>query len=206
MVPFDIPPGRPGEARRYFASHKSVNPFGRRLGIMDLFAHLASGGLLGRSFRPTGDKWVPFAVFGAVAAISPDVDAPLALLGPEVWAKYHQLFTHSLVGLVLVPLALSLIPFRFAPWQTRYVLALAGWSLHVFLDVCANWGVPVLWPISRDRWALHLLDSDFSWRIDMLLIVGLASTLWEPATGYARTISIATAILLAIWFISGLPT
>ena len=173
---------------------------------MDAFAHLASGGLLGRCFQPTGKGWVAFALFGAVAAISPDVDAPLALLGTETWAKHHQVFTHSLIGLVLVPLALSLIPFRFAPWRDRYPLCLAGWILHVALDVCANWDVPVLWPVSQDRWALHLLERDFSWPIDMLLVVGLASTLWQPAMRYARTLAIATAVLLALWLVGDFPT
>ena len=149
---------------------------------------------------------MPFAVFGAVAGISPDVDAPLALLGTEAWAKYHQVFTHSLVGLVLVPLGLSLLPLRFAPWRIRYVLALSGWLLHVVLDVCAIWEVPVLWPVSQNRWALYLLDRDFSWRIDMLLVVGLASTLWQPAMRHARTLTIATATLLALWLAAGFPT
>ena len=175
-------------------------------GQLDAFAHLASGGLLGRAFRPTGEHWVPFAVFGAVAAISPDADAPLVLLGTEAWAKYHQVFTHSLIGLAVVPLALSLLPFQFAPWRARYALALSGWLLHVALDVCANWEVPVLWPLSQDRWALHLLDRDFSWPIDMLLVVGLALTLWQPAMRHARALSIATAVLLTLWLAAGFPT
>ncbi len=161
---------------------------------------------MGRAFQPTGERWVPFAVFGAVAAVSPDVDAPLALLGTEAWAKHHQVFTHSLLGCVWVPLALSLLPLRFAPWRVRYVLALFGWLLHVVLDVCANWEVPVMWPVSQDRWALHLLDRDFSWPIDMLLVVGLASTLWQPTMRHARSLAIATAALLALWLVAGLPT
>jgi membrane-bound metal-dependent hydrolase YbcI (DUF457 family) len=162
--------------------------------------------LLGRAFLPTGERWVPFALFGAVAAISPDVDAPLALLGAEAWATHHQLFTHSLIGLALVPLALSLFPFQFAPWPTRYTLALSGWLLHVLLDVCANWEVPLLWPVSRNRWALHLLDTDFSWPIDMLLVLGLALTLWQPAMIHARALSVATAAILVLWLAAGLPT
>lgn len=175
-------------------------------GTLDAFAHLASGGLLGRAFLPTGERWVPFAVFGAVAAISPDVDAPLALLGTEAWAKYHQVFTHSLVGLALVPLALSLLPLRFAPWHTRYILALSGWLLHVVLDVCANWDVPLLWPASQSRWSLQLLETDFSWPIDMLLVLGLAFTLWQPAMRHARPIAMATGAILVLWLAAGLPT
>ena len=162
--------------------------------------------MLGRAFLPTGEHWVAFAVFGAVAAISPDVDAPLALLGTEAWAKHHQVFTHSLIGLAFVPLILSLFPFRFAPWRTRYTLALSGWLLHVVLDVCANWEVPLLWPVSQNRWSLQLLRTDFSWPIDMLLVLGLALTLWQPAMSHARALSIATAAVLVLWLAAGLPT
>ena len=162
--------------------------------------------MLGRAFLPTGEHWVPFAVFGAVAAISPDVDAPLVLLGTEAWAKHHQVYTHSLIGVALVPLLLSLFPFQFAPWRTRYTLALSGWLLHVALDICANWEVPLLWPVSQNRWALHLLDTDFSWPIDMLLVLGLAITLWQPAMSHARAVSVATAAVLVLWLTVGLPT
>jgi membrane-bound metal-dependent hydrolase YbcI (DUF457 family) len=192
-------------AHRWCAARRDVRRAASGASL-DLFAHLASGALLGRAFRPTGEHWASFALFGAAAAISPDVDAPLALLGTETWAKYHQVFTHSLVGLAVVPLGLSLLPFRFAPWRTRYVLALSGWCLHVSLDLCANWEVPVPWPLSQDRWALQLLDQDFSWPLDMLLVVGLALTLWQPAMRHARTLSIATAVLLALWLAIGLPT
>lgn len=173
---------------------------------MDAFAHLASGALLGRSSRPTGQRWLGFALFGAAAAISPDVDAPLALVGADAWAKYHQLLTHSLIGLVLVPLALASLPFRFAPWRTRYLLSVSGWLIHVVLDVCANWGVPVLWPLSSERWALHQLDSDFSWAIDMVFVVGLALTLWNPAMRHARPVALATAAAVALWLVADLPT
>ncbi len=162
--------------------------------------------MLGRAFLPTGEHWVAFSVFGAVAAISPDVDAPLVLLGTEAWAKHHQVFTHSLIGVALVPLIFSLFPFQFAPWRTRYTLALSGWLLHVVLDFCANWEVPLLWPVSQDRWALHLLDTDFSWPIDMLLVLGLALTLWQPAMSHARALSVATAAVLVLWLAAGLPT
>jgi membrane-bound metal-dependent hydrolase YbcI (DUF457 family) len=187
-------------------SSRAPGPIGGEGAELDAFAHLASGGLLGRAFQPTGERWVPFALFGAVAAISPDVDAPLVLLGTEVWAKHHQVFTHSIIGLAVVPLALSLFPFKFASWRARYVIALCGWLLHVALDVCANWEVPVLWPISQDRWALNLLDRDFSWSIDMLLVLGLGVTLWNPAMRYARVVAVATAALLALWLLLGFPT
>jgi len=173
---------------------------------LDPFAHLASGALLGRAVRPTGEAWPAFALFGLAAGIAPDVDAPLALFGADVWGRWHQLFTHSLVGLLWVPLGLSLLPFRFAPWRTRFALALGGWTLHVVLDLVARWPVPVAWPASDEKWALLLLVRDFSWTIDMLLVVGLALTLWDPARPHARWIAVTTALIVAGWLMAGLPT
>jgi hypothetical protein len=40
----------------------------------------------------------------------------------------------------------------------------------------------------------------------MLLVLGLALTLWEPAMGHAKSISMATAALVALWLATGLPT
>ncbi len=172
---------------------------------MDAFAHLASGALLGRAARPTGEHWRQFAFFGAIAGISPDIDAPIALFGAEAWAQWHQLLTHSLLGLAVVPALLASLPFRFALFRTRYALALSGWSLHVLLDVVARWPVPVLWPLGTQRWALFLTQSDFSWSLDMLLVVGLATSLWEPAMRHGRSIALATGIVLVVWLYAGLP-
>ena len=173
---------------------------------MDPFAHLASGALVGRAFRPDGPRWLPFALFGAAAGVSPDLDAPLALFGPEAWSRWHQLYTHSLVGVVWVPLLLSAYPFQFAPWRQRYAVALAGWLLHVILDVSARWPVPVLWPVSDQAWALYTLRSDFSWSVDMLFVVGLGLSLWDRAMPYARWTALGSFVAVGAWLALGLPT
>ncbi len=83
---------------------------------------------------------------------------------------------------------------------------LAGWALHVTLDVVGRWPVPVLWPLSETRWALYRLDRDFSLTLDLVLIVGLAATLWDPAQRHARPIAIGTGLVLCFWLAAGLPT
>ncbi len=173
---------------------------------MDPFAHAASGALLGRAAVPTGDAWRAALGFGVVAAMAPDVDAPLALLGPEAWARWHQVWTHSLVGLVWVPLLVSALPFRFARWRTRYGVALAGWALHVVLDAVGRWPVPLAWPLSAERFGWPLLERDFSWTVDMLIVAGLAASLWDRALAQARWIAGATALAVALWLGLGLPT
>jgi membrane-bound metal-dependent hydrolase YbcI (DUF457 family) len=140
--------------------------------------------------------------------IAPDIpEFPLLLSGPDAWHTWHQVFTHSLAGLLWIPPVLALLVFR---WDvsTRFKLgmAYAGWALHVALDVVARWPVPLLWPVSDERYALNRLDADFSWGLDMLLVVGLAITLWGPARAKARLIAVAVAGVLAGWLILGLPT
>ena len=173
---------------------------------MDIFAHSISGALIGRAVRPEGKGWREMVAYAALAGVSPDIDAPIALLGPEMWYKWHQIFTHSLVGLIWIPAVLSIIPCKFAAWRTRYAIALAGWFLHVLLDFFALWPVPLLWPLSSHRWNYPLISSDFSWIVDMLLLIGLAFTLWDPAQRHARWIAAITAIVVTIWLFAGLPT
>ena len=156
--------------------------------------------------RPTGDRWASVAVFGALAGLSPDVDAPLALLGHDMWHDWHQLFTHSLVGVVWVPVLMSLLFPKIGSWRMRYGFALAGWALHVLLDVCARWPVPVPWPVSNARFAWYAIERDFSWPVDMIFVLGLAVTLWDPAQKHARPIVGAIAVLVAGWLLLGLPT
>jgi membrane-bound metal-dependent hydrolase YbcI (DUF457 family) len=173
---------------------------------VDIFAHAIAGGLLGRAVAPASERWKRTAVIGAVAGVSPDIpDTPLVFMGHEAWLQWHQLYTHSLVGLVWVPPLFALL-FVGLSWRRRFLLAYAGWGLHVLLDVVANWPVPVPWPLLDSRWALVRLESDFSWIIDMIFIVGMAATLWEPAMKHARAISGATFAVVAAWLALGLPT
>ncbi len=172
---------------------------------LDVFAHLASGALLGRAVRPTGAQWKGVALFAAAAGLSPDIDAPIAFWGAEAWAQWHQLFTHSLLGLLVIPALCSVLPFRFASWKKRYALALGGWGLHVALDGVSRWPVPIAWPLSSQRWALFLTTSDFVLSIDMILVLGLAASLWEPAMRYARSIAIVTYLAMFTWIAAGLP-
>lgn len=172
---------------------------------MDIFAHSTSGALLGRSIRPEGNDRKSVVLYSTLAGISPDIEAPIALLGYDVWYRWHQLFTHSLFGMLWVPLLISLLPFRFTKWKTRYFIALAGWGIHILLDLCAIWPVPLLWPLSDQKWTISFLAADFSLIIDMILLVGLALTCWGPVEKYARLISTATAAVIAVWFALGLP-
>jgi len=173
---------------------------------MDIFAHTASGMLLGRAFQPAGPNWRSFLAFGAIAGILPDLDLPIALLGHDAWFRWHQVLTHSLPGLIFLPLLPALIPFGIPSFKTRYFLALSGWTVHVCLDLAARWPVPLLWPLSDQRWTFRLIRADFSWIIDMLLLIGLALSLWEPAIRHGRRIAVATFAGVAAWLLLGFPT
>lgn len=172
---------------------------------MDVIAHGVAGALLGRSIAPRGEDAGYIATFCAIAALSPDIDFPLALLGHDVWYHHHQLYTHSLLGLLWVPALLAALSKRLS-FRRAYPLALVGWGLHVVMDVCARWPVPVPWPLSDARWCWRLIAADFSWIVDMILLVGLLLTLWDPARPHARWIAIGTGIFAGGWMLAGLPT
>ena len=81
--------------------------------------------------------------------------------------------------------------------KRKYDISLAGWSLHVSLDFVANWPMPLFWPVTSERYSLGLLSQDFSWRLDMLLVIGLAATLWDRAMPHARPIFLITWVAMA---------
>ena len=74
------------------------------------------------------------------------------------------------------------------------------------MDVVARWPVPVPWPLSSERWALYLIAQDFSLTIDIVLVVGLLATLYDPLQPRARPIALGTAALVTVWLAAGLPT
>ncbi len=161
---------------------------------------------MGRAFQPEGLHRKAFIIFGGTAGFLPDIDIPIALMGHNAWFRWHQLFTHSLIGLLFLPLLLALIPFKFASFRIRYGMSLCGWILHICLDLSARWPVPLLWPLTEKRWSFMMIKDDFSWIVDMLLIIGLAISLWDPMVKHGRRIANATLIFVAAWLILGLPT
>lgn len=87
-----------------------------------------------------------------VAAVAPDA----GMLCPFDCPITHSLFGAPLFSLIL-SLALYLSFRRSIPFTTLYLLSLAGWLLHIGLDVAAVGGAPLFYPVARQTISLDLL-------------------------------------------------
>lgn len=102
------------------------------------------------------------AWMGAVAAVLPDTDMAIGLVGrllgnPWLGWQYHRGFTHSLFAVPVMALGLALIWHRYASYKGfAFWYLCAGLALlsHPLLDWCTSYGTVLLTPLSDGRFAL----------------------------------------------------
>lgn len=130
-----------------------------------------------------------FAVIGgyalaSFAALVPDIDTPGSMisrmLGPVgmilSWAVRkigggHRKITHSLLGVALValPFMWCVTSWRLQPWiAAAFVL---GYIMHILADMTTISGCPLLWPVNRHNYGLHLITTNKG--VEHLVIVPL---------------------------------
>lgn len=94
-------------------------------------------------------------VFFLIGSILPDLDVFLMLLGKRVYLKNHQGFSHSLVFLPLFSLMIVVLFTPLIPFAWGNVLAIGvGILVHVLLDYSNTYGISLLYPLSKKRFAL----------------------------------------------------
>lgn len=131
--------------------------------------HFGPSGFLGLTFR----KWIDVPVF-VLANVAIDVEVAVIGFAGLGW-PYHR-FCHTLVGGVVVGIALGLIAYPFMPvfkWGMNLIrlpyqrsslkkLILSGilgsW-LHVLIDAIYHWDVQTFWPLIA-RPLYHLLTKN----------------------------------------------
>ena len=172
---------------------------------MDNLAHslfgaaLANAGLARRCGRGT-------TLALLLASNVPDLDFPWALCqggGAQILLSRRTL-THSVVGGPLLALALAacLKPFlREQPWKRLWGLCLLGIAGHVFLDLLNSFGVLVLYPLSRTRFALSwvFIVDPVVWALLAMPLLGLLRP-W----GRARLEVLSRTMLAALGLYLGL--
>jgi len=138
-------------------------------------------------------------VFGAVVAMTPDLDVVMNATGPVAEWIWHRGPTHALwFGPVVGP-AVGWLLWRWMGGRLRDWIGLAVVALftHPLLDVFTTYGTQLLAPFSHRRFALDavaIVDPAYS----LVLALGLAAGLWRgPATAAARA---------AAWVALGLTT
>ncbi|MFQ6104751.1 MAG: metal-dependent hydrolase [Candidatus Glassbacteria bacterium] len=115
---------------------------------MDIATHILAGRAAGKISGETKAA----ALAGMIGGVLPDTDS-LALFSPpleEVLERRGCL--HSIVSVFLTAVLITLIcsAARKSHRKTVFLAALGGGLTHLLLDVITPWGVPLLWPLSRD--------------------------------------------------------
>ncbi len=150
-------------------------PFERAIAPEAVAASVASGMPLG-----TASSFGLLCLFAVLGALLPDLDAPRSLLStfsvgsrrenvqpfalPALVlhrALGHRGFLHSLAGLVLVTVLLSLPiglwlgnAFGYALAAQAFVALVLGYASHLALDACTRTGVLLLYPDKTRRFFL----------------------------------------------------
>jgi inner membrane protein len=165
---------------------------------MDVTTHVTVGAFAacGVAKGRSDAKVVWTAVF--LGSMAPDVDSVLYLVDPHLYFQYHRVFTHTVLGVVVLSaLTAGVITvssgrcslLRLAPF------ALFGGIIHLALDTLTRYPLRPLAPISSANYALGLL----SWRDPFLKIVafvGIPLVLLLPRA-FARPVFLAGFLLMA---------
>ncbi len=167
---------------------------------MDVFGHAALSLLVGRAVAPDPALRRATTIAALSAGLLPDADTIAYLWGAEAFRQFHQLFTHNVVAFALLPAVVALVGCLFVKTRRRwlFVAAYAGMGFHLLGDVIGLWPVPLLQPFSSWRFALFLLETDFSLALDIILVTGALATAWDPIAARVRSTRIVAAVTLAI--------
>lgn len=123
---------------------------------MDNITHTMIGVGLARAGLSTkfgrGTTWIL-----AIASNLPDLDVFIGLFGIENAFLLRRMFTHSVLGVPIIALAVSFLFSRLFPnlkFKTICLLTIVGMAVHVFFDLVNSYGVVFLYPFSGARYEL----------------------------------------------------
>jgi inner membrane protein len=162
---------------------------------LDNVSHTLTGWALARA---AGSRPPPGTTLALVLASNlPDIDIVLEARSDAAYILFHRGLTHSLAGLVVLPLALAAGLWWAHRGRTRFgwlaLVSAAGVAMHLLYDLVTPWGTMLLFPFSAERFAL-----DWLFIVDLvtwaLPIAVLLVTRTRPERGRAAV----TAWLLAL--------
>src|SRR5215471_7872488 len=90
-----------------------------------------------------GDKWGRYATATAVIAANlPNIDSVAGFWGTASYLDHHRGITHSLIGVPILSLLLSLVMYFFSGNFVRtFAVALAAMATHPALDYLNPYGL-----------------------------------------------------------------
>ncbi|MCE5285742.1 MAG: metal-dependent hydrolase [Pelosinus sp.] len=128
---------------------------------MDTLTHAVLGlAVAGLSGQPIS-LHDPIYIASFLGAQAPDFDIIAQLNGRFAYLRQHRAFSHSLPGILMWSLLISLGMFCFMPTVTflsAFFWAFAGSVSHIIIDYFNTHGVALLWPLRKTRQSTQLLN------------------------------------------------
>jgi len=121
---------------------------------MDPVTHTLSGMVLSNfTARRKAYFWA-----AVVSSVLPDMDYVTRLWGLDVFLRYHRGITHGIMAAVAAPFVLAIMlrmiaGYGFLPF---FVISLAGYALHLLMDLTNQYGTRILSPLDWDQYSLGL--------------------------------------------------
>ena len=123
---------------------------------MDPISHAVLSGTMVAAFETPdrsrfGRGVVPAVVLGALA---PDVDGVLMPAGWDIYLRFHEIGTHSLLGAVVLGAAASAlvrIAVRGSRMRGLAAAAILSAALHPLLDILSGARIGIAWPFADTR-------------------------------------------------------
>ncbi|MBI3405507.1 MAG: metal-dependent hydrolase [Acidobacteria bacterium] len=118
------------------------------------------------------------AVLMIVASAVVDVDRISWLFGHRAYLLARGGITHSILGSLLLALAVA-AAYSFAAkgkprWELNFNAALgtaaAGAAVHLLVDICSNEPIALFWPIRDSRFAFELMGPVDVWMLSILVL------------------------------------
>lgn len=166
---------------------------------MDNVSHSLAGWALARAAGPVRPRGTTLAL--VLASNLPDIDIVLQARSGADYLLFHRGLTHSLVGLVALPLALATGLWWSYRRRTRFgwlaLVCACGVGMHLVYDVVTPWGTMLLYPVSSARFALDwLFIVDFvTWGLPIGVL--LASRRWPQRARRATAVWLVALVVYA---------
>jgi inner membrane protein len=169
---------------------------------MDTLTHavlgIAVAGLSGQPFSLHD----PIYIASLLGAQAPDFDILAQLNGRFSYLRQHRAFSHSVPGIIIWSLFISIGMFCLIPnitFLSVFFWALAGNLSHIIIDYFNTHGAALLWPLKKARQSTQILNV---FDPILLILISLLYTLGlnVPETSLATFTTVGLYIIMrAFW-------
>ncbi len=166
---------------------------------MDPFSHAVIGTALSKAVGYGINFSTPENIGLVVGSVFPDIDIVLKKWGNYVYLKNHRAATHSLIGLIISSVFISVVLKLIYPassFLSIFLCSMIGCLSHTVSDILNSYGAKFLWPFYKRKLALNLIVI-----IDPLLILFLLGYIFgDGSTGSLSILILGLYLLLRLLY------